>query len=74
VKSSNSKGKNNARHKKFKRPTSGGSFGVGECVGPPCIRMGEEQGNSIGVLDAMREDIRDNEGKTKCGKVKGRLW
>jgi hypothetical protein len=38
--------------------------------------MGKEQGNSIlvGVLDAMREDIRDNEGKTKCGEVKGRLW
>jgi hypothetical protein len=36
--------------------------------------MGKEQGNSIDVLDAMLEDIRDNEGKNKCGEVKWRLW
>jgi hypothetical protein len=35
--------------------------------------MGTEQGNSIGVFDAMRGDIRDKEGKIKCGEVKGRL-
>jgi hypothetical protein len=33
--------------------------------------MGKEQGNSIGVLDAMREDIRNNEGKTNAVKLKG---
>jgi hypothetical protein len=37
--------------------------------------MGREQGSSIiGVLDAMHEDIRYDEGKTKCSEVKGRLW
>ena len=33
--------------------------------------MGKEQGNSVGVLDAMREDTGDREGKNKCGEVRG---
>jgi hypothetical protein len=32
--------------------------------------MGEEEGNSIGVLDAMRGGIRKREGKNKCGEVR----
>jgi hypothetical protein len=35
--------------------------------------VGKEQGCSKGVLDAMRKDIGESEGKTKCGEVKGRL-
>ncbi len=35
--------------------------------------MGKEQGHSKGVLDAMRIDIGESEGKNKCGEVKGRL-
>ncbi len=37
--------------------------------------MGKEQGHGIGVLDAMRTDMRysEGEGKKKCGEVKGRL-
>ena len=33
--------------------------------------MGKEQGNSIGVFDAMRGDIRDKEGKTNAVKLWG---
>ncbi len=40
----------------------------------PCLRIGKEQGNSIGVLDAMREDIRENEGKTNAVKLRGDDW
>ncbi len=40
----------------------------------PCLRMGKEQGKSIGVLDAMRGGVRKTEVKKKCGKVTGRLW
>ena len=36
--------------------------------------MGEEEGNNISVLDAMRGGVRKKEGKTKCGEVMGRLW
>ncbi len=37
--------------------------------------MGKEQGQGIGigVLDAMRTDITNSEGKKKCGGVKERL-
>jgi hypothetical protein len=31
----------------------------------PCLRVGKEQGNSIGMLDAMRGGVRKKEGKTK---------
>jgi hypothetical protein len=33
--------------------------------------MGKEQGNSIGLLDAMRENIRDSEGKQNAVKLRG---
>jgi hypothetical protein len=32
--------------------------------------MGKEQGNSIGVLDALRENIRDGEGKKNAVKLR----
>ena len=35
--------------------------------------MGKEQGQDIGVLEAMRTDMRYSEGKKKCGEVRGRL-
>ncbi len=75
MKSSKSKGKNNARHKKFKRPTSGGGSGGWKVRLFPCLslRVGKEQGQGIGVLDAMHADTRDKGGKNKCGWVKGRL-
>ncbi len=37
----------------------------------PCLRWGKEQGNSIGVLDAIREDIGDSEGKKNAVKLRG---
>ncbi len=37
------------------------------------LRVGEEQGHSIGVLAAMRKDMGYSEGKNKCGDVKERL-
>jgi hypothetical protein len=36
--------------------------------------MGKEQGQDIGVLEAMRTDMRYSEGKKKYAEVKGRLW
>jgi hypothetical protein len=33
--------------------------------------MGKEQGSSIGVSDAMRENIRDNESKKHAVKLRG---
>ncbi len=35
--------------------------------------MGKEQGQGIGVLDAMRKSMGYGEGKKKCSGVKGRL-
>jgi hypothetical protein len=38
----------------------------------PCLRMGKEQGNSIGVLDAMRAGgVRKKEGKKNAVKLWG---
>ncbi len=39
----------------------------------PCLRVEKDQGQSIGVLDAMRKDMEYSEDKKKCGEVKGRL-
>jgi hypothetical protein len=35
--------------------------------------VGKEQGQDIGVLDAMRADMGYKEGKNKSDEVKGRL-
>ena len=35
--------------------------------------VGKEQGQGIGVLDAMRADMGYREGKNKCSEIKGRL-
>ncbi len=35
--------------------------------------MGKEQGQGIGVLDAMHADMRDKGDKNKCSEVKGWL-
>jgi hypothetical protein len=35
--------------------------------------VGKEQGQGIGVLDAMRKSMGYGEGKKKCSGVKGRL-
>jgi hypothetical protein len=61
VKSSKSKGKNNARHKKFKdqHPAVGPGL-AGALV--PLLEGGEEQGQGIGVIDAMHADMRYNGG------------
>ena len=53
---------NNARHKKFKRPKSGGGSGGWRVRWFPCLKMGKEQGQDIGVLDVMRADMGDMEG------------
>jgi hypothetical protein len=67
VKSSKSKGRNNARHKKFKdqHPAVSGESGVWKVRWLPCFSVGKEQGQSKGVLGAMRKDVRESEGKTK---------
>ena len=44
VKSSKSKGKNNARTRRGLKPTSGGGAGVVRCVGSLCEGGKEEQG------------------------------
>jgi hypothetical protein len=69
VKSSKSKGENNARHKKFKDQHP--AVGPGLASAFPCLRVGKEPRQGIGVLDAMRADMGYREGKTKCSGVKG---
>ncbi len=70
MKSSKNIGKNIARQE-VKRPTSGGPGLAGALA--PLLKGGKEQGYSKGVLDAMRKDIGESKGKTKCGEVTGRL-
>ncbi len=72
MKSSKSKGKNNARHKKFEDQHPAVSPRLASAL-VPCLRVGKEQGHSKGVLDAMRKDVGESESNTKCGEVKGRL-
>ena len=51
MKSSKSKGKNNARTRRGLKPTSGGGAGVVRCVGSLCEGGKEEQGGSEGLLE-----------------------
>jgi hypothetical protein len=53
VKSSKSKGKNNARTRRGLKPTSGGGAGVVRCVGSLCEGGKKEQGGSEGLLDML---------------------
>jgi hypothetical protein len=73
VKSSKSKGKNNARHKKFKdqQPAAGPGL-AGALV--PLLEGGERTraGHRRVRRDARRHEIQGGL-KKKCGEVKGRL-
>ena len=75
MKSSKSKGKNNARTRGGLKPTSGGGAGVVRCVGVGSLCEGgkEEQGGSEGLLEKLTCWQGGREGKEKCGWVKGRL-
>ena len=73
MKSSKSKGKNNARHEKGLKPTSGGGAGVVRCVGFPVWRWGRRIGGSEGLLEASHAGKGTGTGKKKCGDVRGRL-
>ena len=73
MKSSKSKGKNNARTRRGLKPTSGGGAGVVRCVGSLCEGGKEEQGGSEGLLENSHAGKGAGKGKKKCGWVKGRL-
>jgi hypothetical protein len=61
--------------KSFRRPTSGGGYGV------PCLvdasgslfKVGGRTGVSEGGVDARKDEVKSGV-KKKCGKAKGRLW
>ncbi len=73
MKSSKSRGKNNARTRRGLKPTSGGGAGVAGALGSLCEGGEEEQGGSEGLLEASRAGKGAGQVKKKSGWVKGRL-
>ena len=71
MKSSKSKGKNNARHEKGLKPTSGGGAGVVRCVGFPVWRWGRRTGGSEGLLEASHAGKGTGTGKKKNAVMLG---
>jgi hypothetical protein len=74
VKSSKSKGKNNARTRKGLKPTSGGGAGVVGCVGSPAWKVGEKNRGQRRLVRSVTcwQQVK-GKGKKKCGDVRGRL-
>ena len=73
MKSSKSKGKNNARTRRGLKPTSGGGPGLAGALGP-CVKVGKKnRGGSEGLLETFHADKGEGKGKKKCGWVRGRL-
>ena len=71
MKSSKSKGKNNARTRRGLKPTSGGGAGVVRCVGSLCEGGKEEQGGSEGLLETLHAGKGEGKGKKNAVGLRG---
>ena len=71
MKSSKSKGKNNARTRRGLKPTSGGGAGVVRCVGSLCEGGKEEQGGSEGLLENLHAGKGAGTGKQNAVGLRG---
>ncbi len=65
MKSSKSKGKNNARTRKGLKNNIRRGAGVGRCVGSLCEGGKEEQGGSEGLLESLHAGKGAGKGKKK---------
>ena len=72
MKSSNSKGKNNARTRRGLKTTSGGGAGAVRCVGSLC-KDGKKGQGAAKVSETSQAGKGAEKGKKKCGWVRGRL-
>ena len=71
MKSSKSKGKNNARTRRGLKTTSGGGAGVVRCVGSLCEGGKEEQGGSEGLLETLHAGKGEGKGKKNAVGLRG---
>ena len=71
MKSSKSKGKNNARTRRGLKPTSGGGAGVVRCVGSLCEGGKEEQGGSEGLLETLHAGKGEGKGNKNAVGLRG---
>jgi hypothetical protein len=71
VKSSKSKGKDSARHKKFEDQHPAVSPGLAGALVVPLLKGGERTRDSKGVLDAMRKDMGESEGNKNAVRLRG---
>ena len=71
MKSSKSKGKNNARTRRGLKTTSGDGAGVVRCVGSLCEGGKEEQGGSEGLLENLHAGKGAGKGKKNAVGLRG---
>ena len=71
MKSSKSKGKNNARHKKFKDQHPAAGPGLSGALGSQCEGGEEEQGGSEGLLEVSHAGKGAGKGKINAVGLRG---
>ncbi len=69
MKSSKSKGKNNARTRKRFKPASGGGAGVIRCVGCPALTVGKKNRGQRRLVRSVTCWQGEGKGLKKCGDV-----